>query len=216
MTSSQDGERVRIMVVENHQVVADGLTELLNAHSDMVVVGGAHSLAEASGCAAELKPEIVLCDFRLGDGTGIEVVAAIRKVSPATRFIFLTREDGDTARLAALESGASGFIHKSRGAEEVVEAVRVVAAGGSLFTPEAVASLLKRDRAMKTERESITARERQVLQLLAVGMSSRAIAGKLGISYTTVRAHLRSIDAKLNVHSKVEAVLKARELEIIE
>jgi DNA-binding NarL/FixJ family response regulator len=204
------------MVVENHQVVADGLTELLNAHSDMVVVGGAGTVGEAVTRAAELKPDIVLADFRLPDGTGADAVAAIRQFTPDARFIFLTREEGDGARLAALECGASGFIHKSRGAEEIVDAIRIVAGGGSLFTPEAVASLLKRGRIMTTERESITPREKEVLQLLAAGRSSRAIAGRLGISYTTVRAHLRSIDAKLDVHSKVEAVVKARNLGIIE
>jgi DNA-binding NarL/FixJ family response regulator len=216
MTASTQGERVRIMVVENHQIVADGLTQLLNAHSDMVVVGSAETVAEASEKAAELKPDIVLADFRLADGTGVDAVVAIRQISPEARFIFLTREDGDTARLAAVECGASGFIHKSRGAEEIVDAIRLVAGGGSLFTPEAVASLLKRGRAMQTERESLTAREKEVLRLIGAGMSSRAIAGKLGISYTTVRAHLRSVDAKLGVHSKVEAVLKARELGIVD
>jgi DNA-binding NarL/FixJ family response regulator len=208
--------RVRIMVVENHQVVADGLAELLNAHSDMVVVGTAKSVAEATDLAADLKPDVVVTDFHLSDGTGPEALAAIRQMIPEARFIFLSREDGDAARLAALEGGASAFIHKSRGAEEIVGAIRLVAAGGTLFTPDVVASLLKRGREIHTLRESITPREKEVLRLMAAGTPSREIASRLGISYTTVRAHLRSVDAKLGVHSKLEAILKARELGILE
>jgi len=138
------------------------------------------------------------------------------RFSPEARFIFLTREDADSARLAALECGASGFIHKSKGADHIVEAIRLVAGGGSLFTPEAVASLLKRGRSSENQRESLTPREKEVLRLMGAAISSRAMASQLGISYTTVRAHLRSIDAKLGVHSKVQAVLKGRELGILD
>jgi DNA-binding NarL/FixJ family response regulator len=215
MTQATPEKPVRVLVVENHQVVADGLEQLLNAHSDMVVVGRAQSVAEASARASELRPDVVLTDFHLADGNGAEALAAIRQVNPDARFIVLTREDSDAARLAALEGGASGFIHKSNGAEQIVNAVRVVAGGGTLFTPDVVASLLKKGREIHTLRESLTAREKEVLRLMGAGISSRDMAAKLGISYTTVRAHLRSIDAKLGVHSKVEAVLKARELGVI-
>jgi DNA-binding NarL/FixJ family response regulator len=204
------------MVVENHQVVADGLTQLLNAQPDMLVVGDANSAEDAAARAAELAPDVVLTDFHLAEGTGAEAMAAIHRTNPDVRFIFLSREDGDAARLAALESGASGFIHKSRAADEVVDAIRLVAGGGTLFPPEIVSSLLKRGREIQTLRQSVTPREREVLGLMAEGMASRDIAARLGISYTTVRAHLRSIDEKLDVHSKVEAVLKARELGILE
>ena len=216
MTPSLPDGRVRVLVVENHQVVADGLTELLNAHSDMVVVGSAASVAEASVLAGELMPDVVLTDFHLSDGTGPDALAAMRPLNPEARFIFLSREDGDAVRLAALEVGASAFIHKSRGVEDIVEAIRLVAAGGTLFTPDMVASLLKKGREIHAQRESLTPREKEVLRLMGTGVSSREIASRLGISYTTVRAHLRSIDEKLDVHSKVEAVLKARELGILE
>lgn len=216
MTSSCGGKRVRIMVVENHQVVADGLSELLNAHSDMVVVGSAGSVAEAASQASELKPDVVITDFHLSDGTGADALAAIRQTNPEARFIVLSREEGDAARLAALEGGASAFIHKSNGAEQIVGAIRLVAAGGTLFTPDVVSSLLKKGRQIHAQRESLTRREREVLRLMAEGMLSRDIASRLGISYTTVRAHLRSIDEKLGVHSKLEAVLKARGLGILE
>ena len=195
--------------------MADGLSALLNDQKDITVVGIVGSVGESASKAAELVPDIVLLDFRLNDGTGADAAAAIRRVAPNAKHIFLTREDSDIARFAALESGASAFIHKSRAAGEVVEAIRKVAAGGTLITPSAIATLINRRRQMDSQRESLTAREKEVLRLMAEGVSSRDIASKLGISYATVRTHIRSLDAKLGVHSKVQAIVKARELALI-
>ena len=208
--------QTRILIVEDHQIVADGLTALLNTQKDMEVVGHAGSVAESAEKAAELTPDIVLLDFRLTDGTGADAAAAIRRVSPQAKHIFLTREDSDVARFAALESGASGFIHKSRAATEVVDAIRKVAAGGNLITPGAIATLLNRRRQTESQRESLTPREKEVLRLMAGGVSSRDIADQLGISYATVRTHIRSLGAKLGVHSKVQAIVKARDLALID
>jgi len=213
MSSNQP---IRVLIVEDHQIVADGLRALLNDQKDMTVVGMVGSVGESGAKALELLPDIVLLDFRLNDGTGADAAAAIRRVVPNAKHIFLTREDSDVARFAALESGASGFIHKSRAAGEVVEAIRKVAAGGTLITPSAIAALINRRRQTDTQRESLTAREKEVLRLMAEGVSSRDIASKLGISYATVRTHIRSLDAKLGVHSKVQAIVKARELALID
>ncbi len=135
---------------------------------------------------------------------------------PEARLIFLTREDSDAARFAAIEAGASAFIHKSQAAAEVVDAIRTVFAGGTLFTPRTIATLLNRRRAMDTRLESLTPREKEVLRLMAEGISSRDIGARLHISYTTVRTHIRSLGSKLGVHSKLEAIVKARELALIE
>ena len=207
---------VRVLIVEDHQIVADGLTALLNDQKDITVVGNVASVAESAAAAAELLPDIVLLDFRLNDGTGADAATAIRRVAPNAKHIFLTREDSDVARFAALESGASGFIHKSRAATEVVDSIRKVAAGGTMITPSAIAALINRRRQTDSQRESLTAREKEVLRLMAEGTSSREIAQKLGISYATVRTHIRSLDAKLGVHSKVQAIVKARELALID
>jgi DNA-binding NarL/FixJ family response regulator len=207
---------VRVLIVEDHQIVADGLTALLNDQKDISVVGNVGSVADSAGAAAELMPDVVLLDFRLNDGTGADAAAAIRRVSPQSKHIFLTREDSDVARIAALESGASGFIHKSKAAGEVVNAIRTVAAGGNLNTPTTIATLLNRRRQSDSQRESLTAREKEVLRHMADGLSSRDIATKLGISYATVRTHIRSLGAKLGVHSKVQAIVKARELALID
>ena len=206
----------RVLIVEDHQVVADGLSALINDQEDMTVVGTAGSVSDSISRTTELMPDIVLMDFRLGDGTGADAGTAIRQVRPETRLIFLTREDSDTARFAALEAGASAFIHKSRAAQEVVEAIRTVAGGGSLFTPRSIATLLNKRREAESQLERLTRREKEVLRLMAEGTSSRDIAAKLGISYTTVRTHIRSLGSKLGVHSKLEAIVKARELALVE
>jgi DNA-binding NarL/FixJ family response regulator len=207
---------IRVLIVEDHQVVADGLAALLNDQPDITVVGKSTSVAESVAQAQELSPDVAVVDFRLSDGTGADAASGIRQVRPDTKLIFLTREDSDAVRFAALEAGASAFIHKSRAASEVVEAVRVVAGGGSLITPRTIATLLDKRRSMTTQLESLTSREKEVLRLMAEGMSSRNIARRLGISYTTVRTHIRSLGSKLDVHSKLQAIVRARELSMIE
>jgi RNA polymerase sigma factor (sigma-70 family) len=173
-------------------------------------------VAESIARTAELQPDLVLVDFRLTDGTGADAATGIREIRPDTKLIFLTREDSDAARFAALESGASAFIHKSRAAQEVVEAIRTVAQGGSLFTPRSISQLLNSRREIEAQLERLTPREKEVLRLMAEGTSSRDIASHLGISYTTVRTHIRSLGSKLGVHSKLEAIVKARELALVE
>ena len=202
----------RVLIVEDHQVVADGLSALINDQEDMTVVGTAGSVSDSILRSTELMPDIVLMDFRLGDDAG----TAIRQVRPETRLIFLTREDSDAARFAALEAGASGFIHKSQAAQHVVEAIRVVAGGGSLFTPRSISALLSKRREVETQLDRLTPREKEVLRMMAEGAASRDIASRLGISYTTVRTHIRSLGSKLGVHSKLEAIVKARELALVE
>ena len=208
--------QIRVLIVEDHQVVADGLAALLNDQPDITVVGQAASVVDSITRAQDLTPDVVLVDFRLTDGTGADAGAGIRQVRPEAKLIFLTREDSDAARFAAIEAGASAFIHKSRAAAEVVEAIRTVSSGGTLFTPRTIATLLNKRREMDTQLESLTPREKEVLRLMAEGVASRQIAAKLGISYTTVRTHIRSLGSKLGVHSKLEAIVKARELALIE
>jgi DNA-binding NarL/FixJ family response regulator len=206
----------RVLIVEDHQVVAEGLGALLNDQPDMTVVGTATSVTESISRASELSPDVVVVDFRLTDGTGADAAVGIRRIQPETKLIFLTREDSDAARFAALESGASAFIHKSRAASEVVDAIRVVAGGGTLITPRTIAALVSKRRSMDMHLERLTPREKEVLRLMAEGISSREIASRLGVGYTTVRTHIRSLGAKLGVHSKLEAIVKARELALIE
>jgi len=196
--------------------VAEGLSALINDQADMKVVGNVGTVAESVTAATELNPDIVLLDFHLPDGTGPDAAAAIRGVRPAAKMIFLTREDTEGARFAAVQSGASAFLHKSRAAAEVVAAIRDVARGKILITPRTIATLLAKRRALEAQLERLTPREKEVLRLMAEGHPSRAIAAQLGISYTTVRTHIRSLGSKLGVHSKLEAIVKARELALVE
>jgi DNA-binding NarL/FixJ family response regulator len=206
---------IRVLIVEDHLVVAQGLAALINHQGDMTVVGEAGSVAECVSAAAELGPDVVLLDFRLPDGTGAEAATAIREIRPEAKLIFLTREDSDAARFAAVQSGASAFIHKSKAASEVVSAIRDVARGRMLITPRTIATLLTKRRGIEAQLQSLTPREKEVLRLIADGLSSRSVAAKMGISYTTVRTHIRSLGSKLGVHSKLEAIVKARELGLI-
>ena len=204
-----------MLIVEDHRVVAEGLAALINQQPDMRVVGSVGTVAETMTAAAGLNPDVVLLDFRLPDGSAPEAAAAIRAIRPLAKVIFLTREDTDAARFAAVQAGASAFLHKSRAAAEVVAAVRDVARGKTLITPRTIATLLAKRRDLDAQLERLTRREKEVLRLMAEGFPSRSIAAELGISYTTVRTHIRSLGSKLAVHSKLEAIVKARELGLI-
>ena len=207
---------IRVMIVEDHRIVAEGLVALLSGLPDMTVVGSAGSVAESAPLAQSQSPDVALLDFRLPDGTGAEAGARIRELRPDTKLIFLSRDDSDAARIAAVEVGASAFLHKSRAATEVVDAIRLVAKGGNLITPRTVATLVTKRRTRTTQLQSLTAREKDVLRLLATGAGSRDISQALGISYTTMRTHLRSLGRKLGVHSRIEAIAKSRELGLLD
>jgi two-component system response regulator DevR len=211
-----DTGTIRVMIVEDHRIVAEGLVALLSSLPDMTVVGSAGSVAESAPLAQSQAPDVALLDFRLPDGTGAEAGARIRELSPDTKLIFLSRDDSDAARIAAVEVGASAFLHKSRAATEVVDAIRLVAKGGNLITPRTVATLVTKRRTRTAQLQSLTAREKDVLRLLATGAGSRDISQTLGISYTTMRTHLRSLGRKLGVHSRIEAIAKSRELGLLD
>jgi DNA-binding NarL/FixJ family response regulator len=214
-TPTRNQENTRVLVVEDHRVVAEGLAALINHQADMTVVGTVGTVGECAAAATELTPDVVLLDYRLPDGTAPDAADAIRSVRPEVRVIFLTREDTDAARFAAVQAGASAFIHKSRAASDVVEAIREVARGKMLITPRTIATLLSKRRSIEAQLESLTPREKEVLRLMAEGLPSRSIASELGISYTTIRTHIRSLGGKLGVHSKLEAIVKAREMGLI-
>ncbi|HYT14095.1 MAG TPA: response regulator transcription factor [Candidatus Nitrosopolaris sp.] len=205
-----------MLIVDDHQLVSDGLGLLLDGEPDMEVCGYGRSVAEAIRLVDDWDPDLVVMDFHLPDGTGLDAALAIRRIRPEVRFVFLTRDDSVTARIAAVEAGAGAFVHKSRAASDLIDAVRQVGNGRSLITPSMIASLLSRNGELGIKRDSLTVREREVLRLMAEGCSSREIADRLGISYATVRSHIRSFDTKLGVHSKIEAVAAAREMNIIE
>jgi DNA-binding NarL/FixJ family response regulator len=206
----------RVLIVEDHQVVAEGLAVLLDEQPDLDVIGWAASVADAERLAAAEPADVVVLDYWLPDGTGAQAVAALRAYRPDATMVFLSADDSDEVILAALEAGASGYLVKSAGGADVAVAVRRAAEGEILMPARQLAALLTRRREQarqQTERSrqmaSLTARERQILGLMSEGMDNREIAVRLGISYATVRSHVRHLLGKLGARSKLEAVVRA-------
>src|SRR5439155_874429 len=131
-------------LVGNHQLVSESLGLLLDGQQDMVVVGKAGSVSEAAALPRQLDPDIVVMDFHLGDGTGRDAAIAMREAFPTVRFVFLSRDGGDNARLAAVEAGASAYVLKSSPASEVIVAIRKAAEGATLISPAMIARLVSR------------------------------------------------------------------------
>ena len=207
--------RIRVVIVENHQLVSESLGLLVDGQEDMEVVGKATSVLGAAAIPPHTAPDVVVMDYHLDDGTGHDAALAMRDVFPNVRFVFLSRDDSDDARLAAVEAGASAYLHKSSPGSEVISTIRKVAEGMSLISPAMVARLVSRGRDRAHLRDSLSPREREVVQLMADGVPTREIARRLGISYSTVRTHVRSISAKLGTTSMVKTVVTARELELV-
>ena len=207
--------RIRVAIVENHQLVSESLGMLLDGQPDMEVVGKATSVAEAAALPSHLSPDVVVMDFHLDDGTGRDAALAMRQRFPEVKFVFLSRDASEDAQLAAVEAGASAYLQKSSPASEVIAAIRKVAQGGSLITPAMIARLVSRGKDREHMRSSLSPREREVLQLMSTGVGNREIATRLGISYSTVRTHVRSISAKLGAKSMVNAVVTAHDLELV-
>lgn len=206
---------IRVVIVENHETVLDSLERLLNAQPDMEVVATARSVDEAVSLPAGLAPDIVVMDFHLDDGTGRDATIAMRGLHPRARFVFLSRDGSDDTRLAAVEAGASAYLLKSGPASEVIDAVRRVTQGETLISPNQIARLVSKGRDRAHVRDSLSPRELDVLELMADGVATREIGHRLGISYSTVRTHVRSISAKLGTKTMVNAVLTGRELELV-
>ena len=148
----------------------------------MEVVGNVGTVAECEAVAAKVNPDVVLVDFRLPDGSGPDAAAAIRGILPAAKMIFLTREDTDLARFAAVQSGASAFLHKSRAASEVVAAIRDVARGKMLITPRTIATLLAKRRAVEAQLERLTRREAGGAALAVAGAVVVVLNGVPGLT----------------------------------
>ncbi|NJC70494.1 response regulator transcription factor [Planosporangium thailandense] len=208
----------RVLIVEDHQVVAEGLAVLLGEYPGLEVVGVTGSVAEVRRLPDSGPVDVAVVDYWLPDGTGVDATLALRERWPEIAVVFLSADDSDESMLAALEAGASGYLVKSAGGADVAAAVRRAAEGEILVPARQLAGLLARRREQaqrQAERsrllESLTPRERQILGLMAEGMDNRDIARQLGVSYTTVRSHVRHLLSKLSAHSKLEAVVKAAE-----
>ncbi len=216
-------EAVRVLVVEDHPVVAEGLKLVLGRQEEMTVVGVATTVAEAESRAREARPHVAVVDYHLPDGTGAQAAMRIRAAAPRVALVILTADASDAAMLDAIGAGVSGYIVKSEAAAQIADAVRRAAAGEMLIGPSMLAGLLARqrqragqDRRRAELRERLTVREREVLALMSQGIDNRAIADRLGVSLATARTHVQTVIEKLETHSKLEAVVRANEYRLLE
>lgn len=208
---------IRVVVVDDHQIVRDGLTALLGALDGLTVVGSAADGRDALHVVAETAPDVVVMDIQMPGLDGIEATRFITQRQPSVRVVMLTMNEDDDTVLAAIRAGACGYLLKGAGADEVHNAVRAAAAGGMVFGASLagrIASYFAGVRVAPTREEpfpDLTERERGVLEMLAAGRSNDAIAAELYVSGKTVRNTVSSIYAKLHAAGRAEAIVKARE-----
>ncbi|WP_137844978.1 response regulator transcription factor [Microbacterium sp. 2FI] len=200
---------LRVLLVDDHPIVRAGLRSLFVGHDAVEVVGEAATGEEAVLLASHLRPDVVLCDLRLGAGMdGVQTTAALRALDPAPAVIILTTFDRDAEILGAIEAGASGFLLKDVAPEVIVRSIAQAAAGELVLTPELTDRVV---RVMRAPRVRLTERERDVLRLLDTGASNKQIATALFVSEATVKTHLVHLFDKLAVDSRSRAVALARE-----
>lgn len=202
-------ETISVLIVDDHEMVAQGLAEVLSAEADLTVVGQAGTARDAQRLAGQLQPDVVVMDYRLPDGDGAETAKQIRAEHPDTKVVMVTASDHDTVISSAIEAGCSAYVTKDRAAQEVVTAVHAAARGELAFPASALARMIPRMRGGNASSGALTPRELEVLQLLADGRSTKDIADELVVSASTVRNHVQRILGKLDAHSKLEAVTVA-------
>ncbi|MEP9383898.1 response regulator transcription factor [Nocardioides sp. KR10-350] len=216
MTSQiTDPEPIRVLVVDDQELFRRGLVMLLTAEESIEVVGEAADGDEGTALAAGSAPDVVLLDIRMPRRTGLEACQAIKQAVPSAKIIMLTVSDEEADLYEAVKSGASGYLLKDSSIDEVAQAVRVVADGQSLISPSMAVKLIDEFKQMsRPERGHVpglrlTERELEVLRLVAKGLNNREIAKQLFISENTVKNHVRNILEKLQLHSRMEAVMYA-------
>jgi DNA-binding NarL/FixJ family response regulator len=199
---------IRVLVVDDHPVVREGLEAILEDDPEFQVAGSVGSAEDAIAAAARSSPDVILLDLELPGMSGVDAIPKIAEGAPDARVIILTAYDTEDRVLGAIRAGARGYLLKGASAEEIARGIRAVHAGESFLDPRVAAKVLTQ---MRTPRRStvLSARERAVLRLVADGRSTKQIADTLGISERTVKFHVRSIMNKLGAETRAQAVAKA-------
>lgn len=205
-----DTRPIRLLLVDDHKVVRVGLRTLLSATARIQVIGEAGTMESAITEAARLKPDIVLMDVRLPDGSGIEACREIRTARPETRVLFLTSFADDDAVLATMFAGADGYLLKEIDEEALIRAIETVAGGRSILDPALTKRMLVRmkslaEPAAASKQEELSPQEQKVLALVAEGQTNKEIASAMGLSDKTVRNYLSNIFQKLQVSRRSQA-----------
>jgi two-component system response regulator DevR len=207
--------RIRVYLLDDHEVVRQGLRALLEGSGDIEVVGESGSATEATHRIPALRPDVAVLDGRLPDGSGIEVCREVRSVDPTIRALILTSFDDDEALFAAIMAGASGYVLKEIKGSDLVGAVRQVAAGNSLIDPTLTARVLERVRnpvALASEFASLTAQELKILAHIAEGLTNRQIGEQMFLAEKTVKNYVSNILAKLGLERRTQAAVMASKL----
>ena len=201
--------QIRVMLVDDHEVVREGLRTLVAKNKNMIVAGEAASMAEAIEGAARAKPDVIIMDVRLPDGSGVEACRTIREARPETKVIMLTSYADDEALFASIVAGAAGYLLKQTRGQAVIDAITSVAAGRSLLDPDVTGKVLERVRRGREDEDpafaSLTDQERKVLEQLAEGKTNREIGEVLFLSEKTVKNYVSRILDKLGLSRRAEA-----------
>ena len=205
---------IRVLIADDHPLVREAIRNAFEQHGDMSVLAEAGDGEAAVKLTEEFKPDVVIMDIVMPKLTGIQATREIRKVSPNTAVLILTSYDDDRYIIGLLESGAAGYLLKSARGQDLVSAVRAIHAGESVLHPTIIAKILRYNMHMADEgdkreaKDTLSARELEVLRLTAKGLSNRDIAKDLNVSTRTTKAHLSAIFNKLGVASRTEAIVK--------
>lgn len=208
---------IRVLLVDDHQLVAQAIERFLNTRDDIEVIGIAGSVAQLAGFSS--RPDIILMDYALPDGTGAEATRIAKARWPRVRVVILTGSAGNETTLETMQAGADGFLTKGRALDEVVSAVRSVAAGEILLPASVIGDMAQRLQEaprLPPLARALTGRELEVLRHLCAGRSSRGMAADLDISPETVRTHVQAVRRKLGASSRLEAVAIALRRRLIE